>query len=267
VKKDPAKEIDFSPAARALERQKYVNYTNGIGVEMLLLPSGRFEMGSAESFAQQNEQPPTPVILSCFHLSRFPITNAQYEAFDPTHVSKRGPWANDKHPVIYVNWNDAEAFCKWLSKREGKTYRLPSEAEWEYAARGEDGRMYPWGDWTSVGQFANFADARTNFPWRDATIDDGFAETAPVGSFPRGASPFGLEDMSGNVFEWCLDFYEPYKGKEVINPRSGNSGRHRVYRGGSWKSRPSSLRTTARAFNESGYCSSDIGFRVVCECA
>ena len=267
VKKEPVKEVDLSPATRALERQKHVNFNNGIGVEMLLLPSGRFEMGCAESFAQENEQPPTQVIVSCFYLSRFPITNAQFEAFDPGHVSKRAPWANANHPVIYVNWNDAEAFCKWLGNKEGKTYRLPTEAEWEYGARGEEGRMYPWGDWVSVGQFANFADARTNFPWRDANIDDGFAETSPVGSYPRGVSPFGVEDMSGNVFEWCLDFYEPYKGKELVNPRPTKIGRHRVYRGGSWKSRVSSLRTTARAFNEPGYCSSDIGFRIVCECA
>ena len=260
-------EVDFSPAARALERQRHLNFTNAIGVEMLLIPSGRFEMGSAESYAGQNEQPPTPVVLSCFHLSRYPITNAQYEAFDPGHASRRAPWADERHPVIYVNWNDAQAFCKWLGAQDKKTYRLPTEAEWEYAARGDEGRMYPWGDWTAVGQFANFADARTNFPWRDVTIDDGFAETAPVGRFPRGASPFGVEDMAGNVFEWCLDTYEAYKGKEAVNPRPSNVGRHRVYRGGSWKSRPSSLRTTARAFNEPGYSSSDIGFRIVCECA
>jgi formylglycine-generating enzyme required for sulfatase activity len=118
-----------------------------------------------------------------------------------------------------------------------------------------------------VGHVANFADARTNFPWRDPGIDDGYAETAPVGSFPRGSSPFGVEEMSGNVFEWCLDFYEPYKGKEIMNPRPGKNGRQRVYRGGSWKSRMSSLRATARAFNEPGYLSNDVGFRIVCECS
>ena len=267
VEKENAKEVNFSPATRALDRQKYPNFVNGVGAEMFQLPSGRFVMGSNESGAQPNEQPLTPVVLSCFYLSRFPITNEQYEAFDPAHVSKRAPWANHRHPVIYVSWNEAEAFCNWLSKREGKTYRLPIEAEWEYAARSEDGRVFPWGDWATVGQFANFADARTNFTWRDSSIDDGYAETSPVGCYPRGASPFGIEDMAGNVFEWCMDWYEPYKGRELVNPRTSKNGRQRVYRGGSWRSRSSSLRTTTRAFNEPGYLSNDVGFRIVCECA
>src|SRR5207249_471831 len=113
------------------------------------------------------------------------------------------------------------------------------EAEWEVAGRGMDGRSYPWGEKLTRGDLANFADARTSFAWRDQEIDDGFAETSPVGQYPRGASPFGLEDMSGNVWEWCLDFYAPYSGKERTNPRSDGPAARRVYRGGSWKSRAS----------------------------
>ncbi len=267
VKKEPEIEINTSPAARALERRKFPNFINCIGSEMFLIPSGRFTMGSEEAGAQPSESPLTPVVLSCYYMARLPITNAQYELFDPSHASKRAPWANERHPVIYVSWNDANAFCQWLSRRDGKTYRLPTEAEWEFSARGDDGRTFPWGSWSSVGHFANFADARTNFPWRDPAIDDGFAETAPVGSFPRGASPFGIEDLAGNVFEWCMDGFEPYKGKEIANPRTSERARQKVYRGGSWKSRMSSLRATARAFNEPGYLGNDIGFRVVCECA
>ncbi|MEO8791917.1 MAG: formylglycine-generating enzyme family protein [Chthoniobacteraceae bacterium] len=267
VKKEPEIQINISPAARAMERQKFPNFVNCIGSEMFLIPSGRFIMGSAEPGAQPNESPLTPVTLSCYYIARLPVTNAQYELFDPSHAAKRAPWANDMHPVIYVSWNDAMAFCAWLGKREGKTCRLPTEAEWEFSARGDDGRIFPWGSWSAVGHFANLADVRTNFPWRDPSIDDGFAETAPVGSFPRGASPFGIEDLAGNVFEWCLDGYEPYKGKEVANPRASDRGRQKVYRGGSWKSRMSSLRATARAFNEPGYLGNDIGFRVVCGCA
>jgi formylglycine-generating enzyme required for sulfatase activity len=267
VKKEPTFTVNLSAAARAAERQRFPNFTNSIGTEMLLVPTGRFVMGSDDSGAQPNESPLTPVVLSCFYIGRLPITNEQYEAFDPSHASKRAAWADRRHPVLYVSWNEAEAFCRWLSTRERKTYRLPTEAEWEYAARGDDGRIFPWGSWSSIGKFANFADARTTFPWRDPAIDDGFAETAPVGSYPRGSSPFGVEDMAGNVFEWCLDFYEPYKGKEIMNPRPSKSGRQRVYRGGSWKSRMSSLRATARAFNEPGYLANDVGFRIVCECA
>jgi formylglycine-generating enzyme required for sulfatase activity len=266
AKKEPEIEINLSPAARALERRKYSNFINTMGTEMFLIPSGRFEMGSQDTGAQPNESPITPVVLSCFYMARLPVTNAQYEMFAPSHSAKRAPWANEKHPVIYVSWNDALAFCQWLSRREGRTYRLPTEAEWEFSARGEDGRIFPWGSWSAVGHFANFADARTSFPWRDPAIDDGFAETAPVGSFPRGASPFGIEDLSGNAYEWCMDSYEPYKGKLIANPHTAENGRQRVYRGGSWKSRMSSLRATARAFNEPGYLGNDVGFRVVCEC-
>jgi formylglycine-generating enzyme required for sulfatase activity len=267
VKKDPPITMNLSPAALALERQKFPNFISKIGTEMFLIPSGRFSMGSEAPGAQPNEGPVTPVVLSCYYMARLPITNEQYEKFDPSHATKRAPWADGRHPVLYVSWNEAVAFCQWLSRREGKNFRLPTEAEWEFSARGTDGRIFPWGGWSSVGAYANFADARTNFPWRDATIDDGFAETAPVGSFPRGASPFGIEDLSGNVFEWCLDTYEPYRGREVLNPRATESGRQRVYRGGSWKSRMSSLRATARAFNEPAYLANDVGFRIVCECA
>ena len=267
AKIEPKIEINLSPAARAQERLKFPNFMTAIGVPMFLIPSGRFVMGSEEVGAQPNESPLTPVVLTSYYMARLPITNAQYEKFDPSHAAKRASWANDKHPVLYVSWTEAEAFCQWLSKREGKTYRLPTEAEWEFSARGEDGRIFPWGSWGSVGHFANFADARTNFPWRDSSIDDGFAETAPVGSFPRGASPFGIEDLAGNVFEWCLDTYEPYKGREVLNPRASQKTQQRVYRGGSWKSRMSSLRATARAFNDPAYLAHDVGFRIVCECA
>lgn len=261
-----AREVNFSPLGRSQERQKYPNFTNSVGMEMLLVTSGQFVMGSNAFDAQQNEQPLTPVTQSCFFAARFPVTNAQYEMFDPAHRNKRGPWANERHPVIYVSSRDAENFCKWLSSKEGKKYRLPSEAEWEYAARGSDGRVFPWGGKLDAGTFANFADKRTNFVWRDLNIDDGFAETAPVGSFPKGASPFGIEDLAGNVFEWCFDCFENYKGKERINPRGSPSGPKRSYRGGSWKSRASSLRATARAFNLPDYSSNDVGFRVICEC-
>ncbi len=260
------REINTSPLARAQERQKFPNYTNNVGVEMLLVPSGTFFMGSAARDAAPHEQPVTQTSVSCFYISRFPITNAQYEKFDATHKTKRAPWANDNHPVVYVSSKDAMKFCQWLTSKEGKKYRLPTEAEWEYAARGMDGRAFPWGDRLDAGNLANFADKQTNFAWRDTTIDDGFPETSPVGSYPRGASPFGIEDMAGNVFEWCLDYFENYKGKERTNPRGAQTGTKKIYRGGSWKSRVTNLRTTARNFNLPDYLSNDVGFRIVCEC-
>jgi len=258
--------INVSPLGRSIERQQFPNFANGLGMEMLLVMSGHFTMGSAGRDAQQNEQPLTLVTQPGFYCARFPVTNAQFEAFDATHRMKRAPWADDRHPVIYVTSKEAEAFCRWLSARDGRKYRLPSEAEWEYAARGVDGRIFPWGDQFDGGHLANLADKRTNFAWRDPVVDDGFAETSPVGSYPKGASPFGIEDMAGNVFEWCLDCLEPYKGKERTNPRGQTGGAKRNYRGGSWKSRLASLRATARAFNLPDFSSNDVGFRVVCEC-
>jgi formylglycine-generating enzyme required for sulfatase activity len=258
--------INTSPLARAQERQKFPNFSNSAAVEMLLVPSGNFFMGSTARDAAPHEQPVTPTSVSCFYISRFPVTNAQYEKFDPTHKTKRATWADDNHPVVYVNSKDAMKFCQWLTSKEGKKYRLPTEAEWEYAARGMDGRAFPWGEKLDAGNLANFADKQTNFAWRDTVIDDGYAESSPVGNYPRGASPFGIEDMSGNVFEWCVDYFENYKGKERINPRGPSTGSKRVYRGGSWKSKASNLRTTARNSNVPDYSSNDVGFRVVCEC-
>ncbi len=258
--------INISPLARLQERQKYPNFASSTGIEMLLIPSGVFQMGSNAKEASSQEQPITQTSLSCFYLSRFPVTNAQFEQFDPAHRGKRANGSGDNHPVVYVTSREAEKFCQWLNAEERKKYRLPSEAEWEYAARGMDGRTFPWGEFLDAGNLANFADARTSFAWRDPSIDDGFAESSPVGSYPRGVSPFGIEDMAGNVFEWCLDFFEMYKGKDRLNPRGPNAGQKRVYRGGSWKSRAASLRTTARNFNQPEYCSNDVGFRIVCEC-
>lgn len=250
-----------------MERARYPNFRNAAGCEMLLVPSGEFMMGSEAPEAAAHEQPVVQAVIGCFYISRFPVTNAQYELFDPAHRTRRASWANESHPVVYVNSKDATAFCQWLSAKEGKKYRLPTEAEWEYAARGTDNRVYPWGERFEGGQCANFADRRTAFAWRDATIDDGWAETSPVGAYPRGASPCGAEDMAGNVFEWCLDFFDAYRARSRVNPRGPMSGTKRVYRGGSWKSRANSLRTSARAFNSPEYASNDVGFRIVCECA
>ena len=241
-------------------------FTNHVSMPMVLIPSGEFVMGSDAPDAAPNEQPLTPVSLSEFYMSRFPVTNGQYELFDPRHKQKRGKAADDDHPVVYVTSYDAVKYCEWLSQKEGKTYRLPTEAEWEYSARGTDGRLFPWGNTERRGDLANFADASTTFAWRDPLIHDGYPETSPVGAFPRGMSAFGVYDLAGNVWEWCLDFYQPLAGSPKRNPRGLGSGPTRLYRGGSWKSRFTNLRASARGSNAPKYASNDVGFRVVCEC-
>jgi formylglycine-generating enzyme required for sulfatase activity len=258
--------FNIPPLQRAEERGKYPNFVSSAGLEMLLVTTGVFQMGSAAPGAAPAEQPVSRVLVNCFHLSRYQVTNAQYEQFDPTHRNKRAPWADEKHPVVYVNSLEAAKFCEWLSAKEKRHYRLPTEAEWEYAARGADGRSFPWGEKLNSGYLANFADVNTNFAWSVSDIDDGFAQSSPVGSYPKGASPFGIEDLAGNVWEWCLDFYENYNGRDRINPRGAQSGARRIYRGGSWKSRIASLRATARGWNAPNFSSNDVGFRIVCEC-
>jgi formylglycine-generating enzyme required for sulfatase activity len=148
------------PIDVAAERAQFANFTSSIGVELLLVPSGVFQMGSEAPDAAPNERPITPVTLSCYYLSRHPITNAQYELFDPSHTGKRAPSAGDRHPVVYVSSNEAAKFCKWLSSRDRRRYRLPTEAEWEYAARGVRSLdaphpPYPWGDEASH-EYANY---------------------------------------------------------------------------------------------------------------
>lgn len=253
-----------SPAP-VIHRGVLPNFSNSLDGEMIFVPSGEFVMGSEAPDAAPNERPLTRVTLNRFFMSRFPITNAEYESFDPVHKQKRAPGAGDRHPVVHVSSLEAIKFCQWLSARERKKYRLPTEAEWEYAARGIDGRRFPWGNDDRRGDVANFADRNTPFAWSDRMIDDGYAESSPVGAYPRGASPFKIEDLAGNVWEWCHDYFEPYRGSAKINPRGAMNGTKRVYRGGSWKSNFNSLRTTARSSNVPQYSCHDLGFRVVCD--
>ena len=257
-----------APAVPSVEPEhvRFANYVNSLGSQMLFIPSGEFVIGSEAPDAGPTERPLTKVTLSRFYMSRHPVTNAEYEQFDPSHSRKRAPGAGDRHPVVYVSSLEAIKYCQSLSTRERKKYRLPTEAEWEYAARGTDGRKYPWGNYEHRGDLANFADRNTVFAWSDRDVDDGYPESSPVGAFPFGASPFGIEDLAGNVWEWCLDYFEPYRGMAKVNPHGPTSGAKRVYRGGSWKSRFNSLRATTRGSNAPNYSCNDLGFRIVCEC-
>jgi formylglycine-generating enzyme required for sulfatase activity len=174
------------------------------------------------------------------------------------------------HPVVQVSWNDAKAFCDWLSKKSGKTVRLPTEAEWEYACRAGTTTAYPWGDKADDGKgWANAGDQSLWKPLHKSGIpdefffswDDGFVFTSPVGRFKPNA--FGLHDMVGNAWQWCSDWYGDYEKGAATNPTGPATGRFRVLRGGSWSDNASFCRSARRSFYTPSYRYRNCGFRVV----
>ena len=185
---------------------------------MGLIPGGKFIMGSNERW--DDETPEYIESVDKFYIDRYEVTNAEYEKF--TYDTKREKpyhWLNGKvpknkknHPVIYVNWHDAGEYCKWKGKR------LPTEQEWEKAARGDSGNIYPWGNTWAIN--------KSNHPYKGST------GTEPVGSYPNGKSPYGLYDMSGNVWEWVDSFYLPHPGNNINRGEYGMD--KRVLKGGSW---------------------------------
>jgi formylglycine-generating enzyme required for sulfatase activity len=148
------------------------------------------------------------------------------------------------HPVVHVSWEDAVAYCEWAGRR------LPTEAEWEKAARGADERRFPWGNETVSGDLLNMADVTLNSHYSDFSVDDNWEHTSPVGFFKMGVSPYGTFDMAGNVWEWVSDWYAVtyYAESPAENPAGPESGDYHVIRGGSWNERSNLTRTTARHY-------------------
>jgi formylglycine-generating enzyme required for sulfatase activity len=174
---------------------------------------------------------------------------------------------SDDHPVVCVTWDDAVAFCQWLSQSEGQNHRLPTEAEWEYAYRAGQHSAYTWGDDPNAGQgWANCADltAKKDFAdWTTFNWTDGFVFTAPVASFKP--NHWGLYDMAGNAWQWCGDWFGPYSPDEVSDPMGPALGEKRVLRGGSWYGAPMSCRATYRSKIVPTYRGTNVGFRLVRE--
>jgi formylglycine-generating enzyme required for sulfatase activity len=170
---------------------------------------------------------------------------------------------DDKHPVVNVSWNDAVAFCEWLSRVEGRDYRLPTEAEWEYGCRAGSSREFTFGDDAEqlVG-FGNVADASLKTKYEVTTVrsNDGSIFTSRVGSYR--SNEFGLHDMHGNVWEWCSDWYGDYPSSAVVDPVGPATGSDRVYRGGSWSNLAANCRSAFRFRYSPGYRNGDLGFRL-----
>jgi formylglycine-generating enzyme required for sulfatase activity len=191
----------------------------------------------------------------------------KYELNEKYSWRNRGFQQSDEHPVVCVSWNDAGEFCKWLNRKEGREYRLPTEAEWEYACRaGTTTRYWCGDDHEKLAEVANIADAtaKAKFPDWKFTINasDGYIFTSPVGSFRPNA--FGLYDMHGNAWQWCADWFDEhyYDTSPAEDPRGPESGAPRVLRGGSWNDGPSNSRSAYRYGGAPGGRVNNLGFRV-----
>lgn len=233
------------------------------GSLMLFIPAGDFLMGSVKSDTQanQDEKPQHLVYLDDFWIDEVEVSNEAYrqcvEAGSCTLPQIRsGIFSDGDLPVVGVNWEQAATYCRWAGTR------LPTEAEWEKAARGVDGRIYPWGDQFD-GSLLNYCDANCVADWRDFGSDDGFRYTAPVGSYPVGASPYGVLDMSGNVWEWTADWYsvDAYADSIYKNPIGPEDGLQKVIRGGSWYYPSQSVRIARRHKDVAASAYDNIGFR------
>jgi formylglycine-generating enzyme required for sulfatase activity len=252
-----------APAGRAIAGVVTAQAASKDGMRLVFVPSGSFRMGSDKSFdaqAQDNELPQHTINLSDYWIDQTEVTNAMYarcvaaggctaprRSSSATHSDYFGSRQYAQFPVSWVSWSQASAYCQWAGRR------LPSEAEWEKAARGPDGRTFPWGSQAPSCSLANF------WSKEDGCVGD----AVQVGSYPAGASPYGVLDMAGSVFEWTADWYSTryYANSPLNDPPGPASGDAHVLRGGSWGSGPRTVRAAVRLQSTPNGELDDVGFR------
>jgi sulfatase modifying factor 1 len=239
-------------------------------VTMVRVPAGEFLVGEVVLPSGLIDKPTRKIFVPDFSIDIYEVTNEQYKKFcdetgrpypdDPGFAGMENYFANYRnYPVVNVSWHDADAYCKWTGRR------LPVEAEWEKAARGSDGILFPWGDVPADGTQCNTCDINCDFNWKQSTINDNARYTAPVGSYLAGKSPYGAMDMAGNVWEWCADVF--HEDAQVLAPDQIPSGTdtvgQRVIRGGSWYNQSWYARCAHRTGFPPAGKSNSIGFRCV----
>jgi formylglycine-generating enzyme required for sulfatase activity len=259
------KSLAAVPTPATAPKTDALTITSPIRLELVRVPAGEFLMGSdptKDKDARDDEQPQHSVYVPEFTIAKYKVTNLQYAAFVramkhklPGHWEDgRIPAGKENHPVVAISWHDTVAFCGWLSRETGRDFRLPTEAEWEKAARGTEGRVYPWGDELPTPELCNF----------DGNVND----ITPVGRYsPQGDSPYGCADMAGNVWEWTQSLYmgypyDPVDGREEIEAGEFIEDR-RVVRGGSWHSSRERARCAFRSWSRSDLSDARYGFRCV----
>jgi sulfatase modifying factor 1 len=255
------------------------------GIEFVWVPKGCFQMGQTESEKQylvrdagketynnfyKRELPRHEVCIDGFWMAKHEVTNRQYRMFKQGHTSKDYKGVNlnsNDQPVVYVSWNDANAFVKWLNNKTGHRFSLPTEAQWEYAARAGTNTIRFWGDNPDDAcQYANVGDLTAKQKWSSWTAhncSDGYAGSAPVGSF--APNNFGLHDMLGNVWEWCEDVYDKnaYSKHSRNNPLVTSGSSNRVDRGGGWDNKPGGMRSAYRSGDGPAFTYDFLGFRLI----